>query len=151
MIFRRFAIQNQWANYLSLFTTEFNDWGKGYENIVAHRKSPQHRNAVSAAIIRRKINCRIDKSLIVELETETKYWCNVLFRVLDVLKFLCERRLTIRVKDESIGPYIIVIIFELYSCYVNMIRSDKNILIYIYMVIKEKGQHHTYLIVFVRN
>ena len=87
----------------SLFTTGFNDWGKGHEKIDAHRKSPQHRNAVSATIIRSKINCGIDKSLIVEFETETKYWRNVPFCVLDVLKFLCELGLAIRGKDESIG------------------------------------------------
>ena len=39
----------------------------------------------------------------MEFETETKYWRNVLFRVLDVLKYLCERGLATRGKDESIG------------------------------------------------
>ena len=49
--------------------------------------------------------CRLmsDKHLVDELEREITYWRAVLMRVLDVLKFLCERGLAIRGKDETIG------------------------------------------------
>ena len=62
----------------------------------------QHRNSVSAAILRNKLTT-VDKHLVGELEREIRYWRAVLMRVLDVLKFLCERGLAIRGKDETIG------------------------------------------------
>ena len=45
----------------------------------------------------------MDNHLVDELEREITYWRAVLMRVLDVLKFLCERGLAIRGKDETIG------------------------------------------------
>ena len=45
----------------------------------------------------------MDKYLVDELEREITNWRAVLMRVLDVLKFLCERGLAIRGKDETIG------------------------------------------------
>ena len=86
----------------SLFTSGFNDWGKGHEKIEAYRSSPQHRNSVCAAILRNKLTT-VDKHLADELEREITYWRAVLMRVLDVLKFLCERGLAIRGKDETTG------------------------------------------------
>ena len=57
----------------SLFTTGFNDWRKSHEKIEARRSSPQHRNSVSAAILRNKLTT-VDKHLVDELEREIAYW-----------------------------------------------------------------------------
>ena len=87
----------------SYFNRGFDDWKHGHEKVEAHSKSPQHRKAISSVIIRSKIGCRVDKALMKEMETERKYWREVLTRVVDVRKLICERGSPVRGKYETLG------------------------------------------------
>ena len=87
----------------SYFNRGFDDWKHGHEKVEAHSKSPQHRKAIAWVIIRSKIGCRVDKALMKEMETERKYWREVLTRVVDVLKLICECGSPVRGKDEALG------------------------------------------------
>ena len=87
----------------SYFNRGFDDWKHGHEKVEAHSKSPQHRKAIASVIIRSKIGCRVDKALMKEMETERKYWREVLTRVVDVRKLICEGGSPVRGKDETLG------------------------------------------------
>ena len=55
------------------------------------------------AINRKTTNARIDSALVEQFQDDIAYWAQVLLRIVDVLKLLCQRGLSIRGKDSVIG------------------------------------------------
>ena len=84
------------------FTSGFNDW-KHINRLYEHENSESHSNAsLSAASFKIK-NARVDYSFLVQIDKEKMYWRAVLKKVVTVVKFLCERSLPLRGKNEVFG------------------------------------------------
>lgn len=86
-----------------LSTSGFNDWKHTTERLHEHENSYGHRAAVCVMIQRKNISCRIDSTLVQQDYCESKYWFEVLCRVVAVTKFLSIRGLAFFGQDETIG------------------------------------------------
>ena len=132
----------------SLFITGFNDWENSRAKIESHSRSDEHRQALTDCTIRKSISGRIDKNLVIQFEKECSYWRIVISRCVDVVKFLCERGLALRGKDEITGSVHngnFLGIIELLSKYdIFMANHIEN------MQIKGRGIHLTFPIIFMR-
>ena len=62
-----------------------------------------HKAGVLYLINLRKDGEEIDAALTKQLEHEKKYWGSLLERILNIIKFLCERGLALRGTDETVG------------------------------------------------
>ena len=90
----------------ALATTGFNDWKHASERLKEHENSDSHRKAVCTLSSWVNISKRIDSQLILQHDTECKYWQRVLTRVVAVVKFLAKRSLPFFGDNETIGsPY----------------------------------------------
>ena len=81
----------------------FNDWPHATRCLNVHEKSTLHCNAVIEVTRLMMGHGRIDQQLIEQVYYLTKYWKDVLRRVVSVIKFLGERGLAIRGDNEIIG------------------------------------------------
>ena len=84
------------------FVIGFSDW-KHSDRITEHDKSLKHITNMLALLQRCKAIGTVDASLVRQLEGESKYWKEVLRRVVSVIKFLSERGLPFRGDDELLG------------------------------------------------
>lgn len=88
---------------LHVFCEGFNDWKNAQLLIERHELSSRHKAAVLYLINLRKDGEKIDAALTKQLEDEKKYWGSLLERIINVIKFLCERGLAFRGTDETVG------------------------------------------------
>ena len=91
------------TNSSSQFVVGFNDWKHGGEQITAHENSAGHRDAIIALRTRKSMGATVDAALVKQYQNEVEYGRELLKRLIDVIKFLCERGLAFRGKDELIG------------------------------------------------
>jgi len=83
--------------------TGFNDWKNIHARVQNHENSMEHRKNMVTLLARLNPNIGINKQIINQVENETKYWREVLRRVVAVIKFLCERGLSFRGDEEQFG------------------------------------------------
>lgn len=84
-------------------TVGFSNWKKGEEKISQHENSISHKSCVLKMSQRGSVVERIDKQLILQVETEKMYWEKVLTRVAAVVKSLSSRGLPLRGHDDKFG------------------------------------------------
>lgn len=87
----------------SAFRDGFSDWIHCQNRVIEHENSSDHRNCIKIWCSRKMATCRIDCSLVKQVELERKYWRDVLQRAVEVIKFLAERGLPFRGNDEVWG------------------------------------------------
>jgi len=81
-------------------TVGFSNWKKGEEKISLHENPINHKSCVFKIGFAIR---RIDKQLVLQVETETAYWKKVLTRAAAVVKSLCSRGLPLRGHDDKFG------------------------------------------------
>jgi hypothetical protein len=81
----------------------FCDWKHAFERLSDHESSQRHRGAVSDIVKRRDSNEVVNKQIVAQLESEQKYWRQLLQRLVDVIKHLATRGGSFRGSDELIG------------------------------------------------
>lgn len=84
-------------------TVGFSNWKKGEEKISQHENSITHKSCTLKMSQRGSVVERIDKQLILQVETEKIYWERVLTRVAAVVKSLSSRGLPLRGHDDKFG------------------------------------------------
>lgn len=84
-------------------TVGFSNWKKGEEKISQHENSIIHKSCVLKMSQSGSVVERIDKQLILQVETEKMYWEKVLTRVAAVVKSLSSRGLPLRGHDDKFG------------------------------------------------
>lgn len=72
-----------------LATVGFSHWKKGEEKILHHENSITHKTCVVNMSQRGSVVARIDKQLVLQVETGKIYLEKVLTRVVAVVKSLC--------------------------------------------------------------
>ena len=86
------------------FTVEgFDDWKHAGREIEAHEKSASHSNSVCSLVQRAHATGRIDHELEQQLNISSKYWTDILQRVVCVITLIAERGLAFRGENETIG------------------------------------------------
>lgn len=80
----------------------FNDWKNVSERLTSHEQLKEHKTNILNFMSRQKLTGRIDQELIEQIENETKYWKEVLIRVIETIKFLASRGLALRGSNEKI-------------------------------------------------
>ena len=88
---------------LHIFCEGFNDWKNAQLLIERHGLSSMHKAGVLYLINLRKDGKNIDAALTKQLEDEKKYLGSLLERIINFIKFLCERGLAFRGTDETVG------------------------------------------------
>ena len=87
----------------SSFQTGFSDWKNGSMRVAEHEKCAEHKTSIDVWSLRASKAGRIDCRLVHQLESERKYWREVLKRAVEVIKFLSARGLAFRGEDEIFG------------------------------------------------
>lgn len=87
----------------ALTSSGLNDWKHVNDRICEHENSVHHRDAIISMSLRLNSKQRIDSNLVSQFNSETKYWRNVLTRVVATVKFLSKRGLSFFGCDETIG------------------------------------------------
>ncbi|CAG5993067.1 unnamed protein product [Menidia menidia] len=77
------------------------DW-KHSERFGEHERSAEHITCMQAVLNRAK-SATVDADLFKQFQAESSYWRQVLQRVVAVIKFVAERGLAFRGKNESLG------------------------------------------------
>jgi hypothetical protein len=80
----------------------FDNWKK-YEKLIQHENSIYHRSAFTKWLLRSNVNYSINKYILEQLSMETKYWNDVLIRIISVITFLTSRGLSLRGDNEVFG------------------------------------------------
>ena len=81
----------------------FCDWKHAIERLSTHESSQRHRKSVSDIVKRRDSNEIVNKQIVAQLESEQKYWRQLLQRLVDVIKHLATRGGSFRGSNEVIG------------------------------------------------
>lgn len=84
------------------FVTGFSNWKK-INLISAHENSSEHKQNMLTWIERMRVAEGIDVHLMTVMESEIKYWTEILKSVVAVIKFIAERGLAFRGTHEVIG------------------------------------------------
>uniref|UniRef100_H2YAG1 DUF4371 domain-containing protein n=1 Tax=Ciona savignyi TaxID=51511 RepID=H2YAG1_CIOSA len=79
------------------------DWKHAPRDLARHESSESHIRCLSMYISRKAKTTSICKDFEKQNESDRKYWCKVLSRVLSVIKFLSSRGLAFRVNNELVG------------------------------------------------
>ncbi|XP_066590524.1 zinc finger MYM-type protein 1-like [Prorops nasuta] len=92
------------TNQTNVFVQKgFCNWKKAEEVIVGHENSVEHCRCMLMWNDYMHLNMRIDHDLENVINNEISYWCQVLKRVVAVVRFLAERGLSFRGTHEVIG------------------------------------------------
>ncbi|XP_008178729.1 zinc finger MYM-type protein 5-like [Acyrthosiphon pisum] len=91
------------SNFNSPFVSKGFDKWKKPEKISEHENSIDHRNAFTKWLLRLNSNHSINKVMEQIISTETKYWNDIVIRVISVIKFLTSRGLSLRGDNEVFG------------------------------------------------
>ena len=86
-----------------LASVGYGDWKHAPYDLARHKSSSKHLSYLLTYISRKAKNVSICKDLEEQKESDRKYWCKVLARVLSVLKFLSSRGLTFRRSSALVG------------------------------------------------
>lgn len=97
--------------FCKLFTNESNsskmfvkwgfcNWKKIEESLVQHENSQEHKRCTVDFVHFIQVKENIDKSITNSVEKETKYWIEILRRVVAVIRYLSVRGLAFRGSDE---------------------------------------------------
>lgn len=81
----------------------FCDWSHTTVRLREHENSHSHRDAVCQMMNRKQTSSRIDSKLAESYNSESKYWFEVLKRVVAVTKFLASRGMPFFGQNETIG------------------------------------------------
>lgn len=73
------------------------------EKLSQHENSINHKNCVIKMKLRGNKLGRIDSQIILQVETEIKYWKEVLTRIIAVVKSLSSRGLSFRGYNDRFG------------------------------------------------
>lgn len=92
---------NQQEN--TFVTNGFSKWNKTEEGIHSHENSKEHINCMLSYLDYNLASARIDKKTIALIEVDTKYWTQILKRIVAVIRFLDERGLPFRGRNEVFG------------------------------------------------
>lgn len=87
----------------ALSATGFTDWKHTSSRLKDHENSYSHREAVCALTMRKEASARIDMAIVEQNYSESRYWFEVLRRVVSVVKFLSTRGLPFFGQNETIG------------------------------------------------
>lgn len=68
-----------------------------------HENSTSHKNCVLKLKLRANVLGLIDNQMVIQMDTEAKYWKDVLIRVVAVVKSLCLRGLSFRGAEDKFG------------------------------------------------
>lgn len=98
-----FACKVMSTKFSSQFVVGYNDWKHAGEQISSHENSAGHREAMIALRTRKLRGGTVDTALVKQYEDEVSYGRELLKRLVSVIKFLCERGLAFRGKDELVG------------------------------------------------
>ena len=79
------------------------DWKHAPRDQARHESSNKHVSYLSTYISRRARKVSICKDLEEQYESDRKYWCKILARILSVTKFLSSRGLASRGSSDSVG------------------------------------------------
>jgi len=85
------------------FRNGYSDWKNCQHTVVEHESSVDHRTSIGIWNSRATIARRIDSQVLKQREAQTRYWREVLKRVVETIKFLAERGLPFRGDNESFG------------------------------------------------
>uniref|UniRef100_H3A5Q3 TTF-type domain-containing protein n=1 Tax=Latimeria chalumnae TaxID=7897 RepID=H3A5Q3_LATCH len=81
----------------------FQDWKHADRALSMHENSECHRRAMVSLTTHMDTEGRIDKCLVTQYRAEKQYWCDVLHRILKVVRFLAERGLALHGENEIFG------------------------------------------------
>lgn len=81
----------------------FSDWKHATERLREHENSYSHRESVCLMIQRKETSSRVDSLIVEKADCESKYWFEVLRRVVAVTKYLATRGLPFFGENETIG------------------------------------------------
>lgn len=81
----------------------FCDWKHATERLREHENSHPHREAVCVMLQRTELSSRIDRKIAENNSCESKYWFDVLRRVVAVTKFLASRGMPFYGQNETVG------------------------------------------------
>ena len=98
-----FACKVMSTKFSSQFVVGYNDWKHVGEQISSHENSAGHREAMIALRTRKLRGGTVDTALVKQYEDEVSYGRELLKQLVSVIKFLCERGLVFRGKDELVG------------------------------------------------
>ena len=85
-----------------LFTKGFTDW-KNKEYVANHPSTPEHLKSLKCYSEYTNLAGRVDISLEKQIAELCDYWNKVLFRIIETVVFLAERKEPFRGSDEQIG------------------------------------------------
>ena len=88
---------------IMLASVFYGDWKHAPRNLAGNESSNKHLSHLSTYFFRRAKKGSICKDLEEQKESDRKYWCKVLARVLSVIKFLSSRGLAFRGSSERVG------------------------------------------------
>ena len=77
----------------ALSSTGFTDWKHASHQLKDHENCHSNREAVCALIMRKEAFFRIDVAVVEQTYSESRYWFEVLRRIVSVVKFLSTRGL----------------------------------------------------------
>ena len=86
-----------------LASVGYGDWEHAPNDLARHESSNKHASYLSTYVSRRAKKVSIFKDMEEQKESDRKYWCKVLARVLSVIKFLLLRGLVFRRSSELVG------------------------------------------------
>ena len=86
-----------------LASVGYGDWKHAPHYLARHKSSSKHLSYLSTFISQRAKKVSICKDLEEQKESDRKYWCKVLARVLSVIKFLSLRGLAFRGSSVLVG------------------------------------------------
>lgn len=81
----------------------FDDWKHGAESVTKHENSAEHKSCVLTLKTRASPHEKVHAQLVHQIEAETKYWRNVLQRVVATIQALCAAGLPLRGRNEYFG------------------------------------------------
>ena len=111
---------------IMLASVGYGDWKHAPRDLARHESSNKHLSYLSTYFFRRAKKRSICKDLEEQKESDRKYWCKVLARVLSVIKFLLSRGLAFRGSSERVGSPQngnFLGSLEFWSCWQNTILS----------------------------
>lgn len=82
------------------FTLGFNDWKNAGNRVTEHENSKNHHNSILAL---KETGCKINNSVLANMDEEINYWRKVSHRVVTVIVSLTSRGLPLRGDNEKFG------------------------------------------------
>lgn len=81
----------------------YSDWKNCQHTVAEHENTADHRASIGNWNSRATVAHRIDSQMVKQREEQTRYWREVLKRVVETIKFMAERGLPFRGDEEYFG------------------------------------------------